>query len=206
MEPSGESIHNDDHKQEVALMMRIAARDELACEQLVRDYTARMHAVARRMLHSDADADDAVQDAFISIFRYAASFLGDSRLWTWMHRIVVNACLMKIRTAARGGGMTSIEALLPTYDQSGHRTQNPQSWSADAFEQAARSDMRAKVRECIDLLPESYRSVLILRDIEELDTEQAAKMLGTTSGNVKTRLHRARMALRTLLDQKMIHA
>jgi RNA polymerase sigma-70 factor (ECF subfamily) len=187
------------------LITRVRAGDERACEQLVREHGPRMLALARRFFACDDDAADAVQDAFISAFRSIHEFEGDSRLTTWLHRIVVNACLMKIRSRKEH---VSIESLLPSFAADGHHAAPVRPWSADdggdGFARASASETRAIVRSCIDRLPEPYRAVLILRDIEEIDTRDAARTLGCTVANVKTRLHRARQALRTLLDQRTL--
>jgi RNA polymerase sigma-70 factor (ECF subfamily) len=187
------------------LITRVRAGDERACEQLVREHGPRMLAVARRFFACDDDAADAVQDAFISAFRSIHEFEGNSRLTTWLHRIVVNACLMKIRSRKE---YVSLESLLPGFAADGHHAAPVRPWSADdsgdGFARASASETRAIVRSCIDRLPEPYRAVLILRDIEEIDTRDAARTLGCTVANVKTRLHRARQALRTLLDQRTL--
>lgn len=151
------------------------------------------------MLGSESDAADAVQDAFLSAFRGLADFAGDAKLSTWLHRIAVNACLMKLRSR-RSKPVASIDHLLPIFDESGHHAERIASWSDSPAERVHSAEMRAKVRECIDALPEPYRVVLMLRDIEELDTDETARRLEITPAAVKVRLHRARQALRTLLN------
>lgn len=173
--------------------------DPSACEAFVRTHAGRMLAVARRYLKCEHDSADAVQDAFVSAFRGLASFEGASDVATWLHRIVVNACLMKLRSKARRR-VVAIEELLPTFDEDGHHARPVRSWSPRFEELADREEVRAEVRECIEHLPDSYREVLILRDVEDLDTETTAGMLGLSPANVKVRLHRARQALRTQLD------
>jgi RNA polymerase sigma-70 factor (ECF subfamily) len=189
------------HADEAALVERIKANDRAACELFVRTHGGKMLAIARRFLKSDEDAADAVQDAFISAFRFIGNFQGQSRLGTWLHRIVVTTCLMRLRADKRH--VVSIEPLLPSYDETGHRTRRIEPWDAGALDHAMTAERRAQVRACIDQLPPRYREVLLLRDIEELDTAETAKLLNCTPGNVKTRLHRARQALRTLLEPTM---
>jgi RNA polymerase sigma-70 factor (ECF subfamily) len=184
------------------LIERLRARDEGAYELLVRSYGGRMMTVARRFLPHEHDAADAVQDAFIAAFKAVHSFEGNAQLWTWLYRIVVNACLMKIRSSGRSRAV-SIEDCLPTFDDTGHHTRHPRQFNEDAHDVACRQELRERVRQCIDMLPESYRTVLLLRDIEERNTEETAELLGCTIANVKTRLHRARQALRTLLESSM---
>ena len=183
---------------EAALLDRLRRGDEAAYETLVRENSGRMLAVARRYVRNEETARDAVQEAFVSAFRSVARFQGASSLSTWLHRIVVNACLMKLRSGRRHAE-TSIEDLLPRFDETGHRSSVEQDWSESAESALSRHETRGAVRAAIDRLPEAYRTVLLLRDIEELSTAEAAAMLHTTPTAIKVRLHRARQALRTLL-------
>ena len=199
LEPPSTEDGNRCAPDDVALLERIRAGDERACEALVRLHGGRMLAVARRFLRTEEDSGDAVQDAFLSAFRSLESFEGNSALGTWLHRIVVNVCLMKLRTRSRSQEVR-IDDLLPTFDETGHHSHPVRAWQDDALARLTRAETRAHVRACIDRLPDPYREVLVLRDIEELDTEQTAQHLGISPGAVKVRLHRARQALRTLLE------
>jgi RNA polymerase sigma-70 factor, ECF subfamily len=198
---STKSSEEDFHAgvEDAEILKRIKAGDEEAYEILVRKHSGRMLAVARRFLRSEEDSCDAVQDAFLSAFRSLDKFEGNSLLGTWLHRILVNACLMKLRSQSRSK-QTPIDDLLPTFDETGHHTQAMHHWKDSAVTRLTREETRGEVRACIQQLPEPYRTVLILRDIEELDTEETANQLGINAGAVKTRLHRARQALRTLLE------
>ena len=191
-----------DRLEESELIGRLRAGDDDAYEQLVNEQAGRLLSVARRMLGSEEDAHDVVQDAFLSAFRAIDRFEGGSRLSTWLHRIVVNAALMKIRSRKRRPE-TPIEELLPTFIEDGHQSTTPVEWKRTAHEVLESQETRAMVRELIDELPEIYRNVLLLRDIEELDTKETADLLEVTPNAVKIRLHRARLALRTLLDPHM---
>jgi RNA polymerase sigma-70 factor (ECF subfamily) len=184
---------------EEGLVSSLRAGDATAYEVLVRMYAPRLTAVARRIMNNEEDARDAVQDAFISAYRSIGSFGGDSRLSTWLHRIVVNACLMKLRSRRRKPE-ESIEPLLPTFLEDGHHAARFREWEDEIHGALERQERRALVRECIARLPETYRTVLLLRDIEGLDGQEVAVALGVTPNAVKIRLHRARQALRTLLD------
>lgn len=158
-----------------------------------------MLAVARRLVRDEEDARDAVQEAFVSAFRSLDRFEGGSRLATWLHRIVVNCCLMRLRSRQRRPE-EAIEDLLPKFLEDGHQAPPSMAWSEPVEELIHRKEICALVRASIDRLPESYRTVLVLRDIEELSTVDAAALLGVTENALKIRLHRARQALRTLLD------
>jgi RNA polymerase sigma-70 factor (ECF subfamily) len=183
---------------EAALVAQLRAGDEKAFEQVVRSYGGRLLAVARRIVGSEEDARDAVQDAFLNAFRSLDRFEGNAKLSTWLHRIVVNAALMKLRTRKRKPEQ-SIETLLPGFQDDGHHEERFKSWDEPIDQLMERAENRALVRKQIDALPEGYRTVLVLRDIEGLDTEETANVLGLTVNATKIRLHRARQALRTLL-------
>ncbi|MCI0409902.1 MAG: sigma-70 family RNA polymerase sigma factor, partial [Acidobacteria bacterium] len=170
-----------------------------AYEELVRLHTGRLLAVARRFVRNPEDAQDVVQEAFISAFRSLDRFEGTAQLSTWLHRIVVNAALMRLRSRRRAPE-ESIEELLPKFLENGHAAELSREWGVSGEEAVQQAQTRHMVRQCIERLPESYRLVLILRDIEEMDTEEAAKLMGITANAVKIRLHRARQALRGLLD------
>jgi RNA polymerase sigma-70 factor (ECF subfamily) len=183
---------------EAALIAQLRAGDESAYEQVVRAYGGRLLAVARRIVGTEEDARDVVQDAFLNAFKSFARFEGNAKLSTWLHRIVVNAALMKLRTRKRKPEQ-SIESMLPSFLDDGHHEERFQSWDEPVDKVMERKEARELVRQQIDALPEGYRTVLVLRDIEGLDTEETAKVLGLSVNATKIRLHRARQALRTLL-------
>lgn len=181
------------------LLTGLRARQPRAFAECLRLYGGRMLSTARRLLRGEPDAEDAVQEAFLSAFQGIGRFEGNSQLGTWLHRIVVNVCLMKLRSRSRRPE-TSIDSLLPQFDDTGHVAGGVRAWNERPEDHLTRDETRALVWQSIDRLPEDYRTVLLLRDIEELDTEETAHLLGVTSGTVKTRLHRARQGLKTLLD------
>ncbi len=191
----GASNRTDD----AALVERLRAGEERAYEEMVREYSGQMLAVARRFLRSEEDALDTVQEAFISAFRALDRFEGQSKLSTWLHRIVVNSALMRLRKKSRRAER-SIEELLPQFRSDGHPARPMNPWREDVAVALEAQEARALVREKIDELPDPYRTVLLLRDIEEYDTRETAELLEITENAVKTRLHRARLALRNLLD------
>ena len=167
-----------------------------AFEKLVREFGPRMLAIAKRMLHCESDAADAVQDAFTSAFKNIDGFKGESNIYTWLHRIVVNASLIRLRSRKAS---VSIDDCLPQFAEDGHHARRVSRSDWDGLQKAESAELRQRVRMCIDQLPPSYREVLVLRDMEGLDTESTARLLDESISNVKIRLHRARQALRTLL-------
>ena len=190
---------------EQTLLTSLRAGHEWAFETMVRLYGGRLLAVARRFTRNDEDAQDVVQSAYLSAFRALSDFEGACQLSTWLHRIVVNTALMKLRSRRRKPE-ESIETLLPAFQEDGHHVEQFSEWSAPADQLLERKETRATIRACIEQLPENYRAVLKLRDIEELSTQEAAGMLGMTPTAVKVRLHRARQALSTLLRKQYASA
>ena len=154
------------------------------------------------MLHDDQDAQDAVQDAFLNAFRTLADFDGRSLLSTWLHRITVNCCLMKLRSRRRKPAV-SIEELLPTFLPDGHQTPPNQSWNPIPSSGIERRELLEQVRGHIASLPDPFREVIMLRDVLGLNTEEAAHMLGISTQAAKTRLARARQALRSLVEKSI---
>jgi RNA polymerase sigma-70 factor (ECF subfamily) len=185
-----------------ALLEALRRGDEAAFETLVRANAGPMHATARRVLGSDEEAADVVQEAFIQAWRSLEGFRADARLSTWLHSITVNQALMRLRKRSRRREQ-SIEGLLPQYHDDGHRVEPRAAWHQSSAELLEQEETRTLVWRSIDQLPDDYRSVLVLRDIEGIDTAAAARVLGITPGAAKVRLHRARQALRTLLERNL---
>jgi RNA polymerase sigma-70 factor (ECF subfamily) len=165
--------------------------DEAAFAWLMDHHYDRLLAVARRYFHELEDARDAVQDALLAAFRAIERFEARSTVSTWLHRIVVNVCLMKVRSRSRKPEQslrveTVEEPLAPR--------------PAEAIQALEAGETEAQVRAVIHALPEPHRSVLRLRDLEERNTRETAGLLNVTPAAVKTRLHRARTLLRTELQ------
>jgi len=183
---------------ESTLLAALRSRDEQAFATLVRTYGGRLLTVARHLMRDEADAQDVVQSAYLNAFRAVDQFSGASQISTWLHSIVVNTALMKLR-AKRRRPEESIDALLPAFLEDGHHVEQFSEWNTPADALLERQETRRAVRTGIDQLPESYRVVLILRDIEERSTQEVADALGLTPNAVKVRLHRARQALSAVL-------
>jgi RNA polymerase sigma-70 factor (ECF subfamily) len=192
----------DDAVRDEFLLRGLRAGDEAAYERLIRAFGGRMLAAARRILPTEEDAEDAVQEAFLSAFEKLDQFHGDAKLGTWLHRIAINAALMRLRRL-RSRKEQDIEALLPRFTGGGHFEHQPAPWAEAADEPVLREELRAGVREAIASLPDNYRIPLVLRDIEGLDNQELAAQLGVTVNAAKIRVHRARLALRALLDPMM---
>jgi len=189
-------LESDD---EALLIERLRTRCNRAAERLVRDHAGWMLSVARRYVKEDALAEDCVQEAFLSAFSNIDEFEGRSSLKTWLHRITVNAALMKLRSLRRHDSQ-SIDELLPEFDANDCRIEAPWHHMATPAELLERKDTRALIAAMIGELPDGYRIILLLRDIEERSTTEVAELLGLSESNVKVRLHRARAALKKLLE------
>lgn len=195
------AVHTEGGWNEADIVTRLRRGEEAAFELLVRRYTGRMLAVARRLVRDEEDARDAVQDALLSAFRSIGRFEGGCQLGTWLHRIVVNAALMRLRSRKRHPECP-IEDLLPVFGPDGHRALRPDEERGVDLE-VEQEQLLAFVRESVAHLPDGYREVYLLRDVEELSTEEAAAVLGVTPNAVKIRLHRARQALMTLVRRRI---
>jgi RNA polymerase sigma-70 factor (ECF subfamily) len=191
----------DAHEAEATLLAALRAGSDDAFETLVRTTSPRLLAVARRIVGREDDARDVLQDSYLSAFRNLDRFAGDAKLSTWLHRIVVNMALMRLRTRRRRPE-DPIEPLLPAYQDDGHQVYEPVEWREGVDTLMERAEIKAYVRAQIDTLPENYRTVLLLRDIEELNTPETAIVMGISENAVKIRLHRARQALRALIDER----
>ena len=185
---------------EEQLLGALRAGQPMAFEAGVRTHTGPPLPTARRVPPPDEDARHVVQETFLAAFRSLGGFQGEARLSTWLHRIAVNSALMKLRARrcrpeAPGGD------LLPVA--------RPEDDGAICQERAdvlyEQGQLRCRVRGCIDQLPAGYRAILLLRYVEDLDTQETARSLGISTDNAKIRLHRARLALRALLEQQPIH-
>ena len=179
--------------------------DEKAFEYLVRKFGPRLQATARRYLRSEDDVCDVLQDAFLCALKSIGNFKGDSQLSTWLQRIVINCAYMHLRTKKRRSEIQDVEIeideLLPRFDPAGNwMNGDSRSMSAEVYLEIF--ETKATVRRCIEQLPDARRLVLTLRDIDELNTEEVASLLGVTGNIVKVRLHRARQAPKTLIERE----
>ncbi len=185
--------------EEAELVARLKAGDERAFELLVRRESGRLLAAARRLVRDEAAACDCVQEAFLSAFRAIDAFEPRSSIGAWLHRITINAALMRLRKERRLAE-TPIDDLLPSFDADGWRVDLVEVPDSDPESELERRRIRDFVRSKIDMLPEGYRTALVLRDLEGWSTREAAEALGIAEGAMKVRLHRARAALKRLIE------
>lgn len=187
-----------------SLIDRLRGGDAVALEEVMDQFASRVHRLAYGITRNQADAEEVVQDVFLRLFRKIDAFEGRSALGTWIYRIAVNTALIK-RRGKRATLEVLLEDHLPTFKDDGHREGDRAmllaDWSETPEEELLSSETREIVRRLIAGLPEQYRVVLLLRDIEELSNEETAEILEETVPSVKSRLHRARMALREQLTR-----
>ena len=161
--------------------------------EVVENYTSFVYNVAYRMMNSPDDADDVVQDAFISAYRAKDRFRGDAQVTTWLYRITVNAALMRIRKDKRRIQMTAPE--------DSYLERNVADWEDTPDKAALNSELSREIKGKIALLPEDLRTAVVLRDVQGLSNTEAAEILDVSISALKARLHRGRVALREMLNE-----
>ena len=184
---------------ETELIARTLTEDLRAFEALMRIHNRTLYRTARAILRDDAEAEDAVQEGYLQAYRALSSFRGDSKLSTWLVRIVANEALMRRRRNARG-------AKLVTTDGSAQAEEACESPQPGPEHEAERAEMRRLLEARIDALPAGYRAVFMLRALEELTVEETAAALGIPEATVRTRYFRARGLLRAAMGRHVDHA
>jgi RNA polymerase sigma-70 factor, ECF subfamily len=188
-----------------ALVERACKRDGAAVRLIMQRYNRRLYRVARSVLHDDAEAEDVVQETYVRAFTHLDGFRGEAQPSTWLTRIALNEALGRLRRRRTTVGLKDIDAI---NDQGEARVIYFPSARQDSDPEAAvaRAQVRRLLERAVDELPNSFRMVFVLRDIEEMSTEEAASHLGIRPETVKTRLHRARRLLRQSLDKTLSSA
>ncbi len=163
--------------------------------ELVDRYQQSLYNFACRMCGDPSEAEDAVQDTFLNIFKYLQNFRYETKFKNWMYRIATTSCLKRRRKSKFAPDRElSLEEFMPR-DAAEVPSQIP-DWAAVPLDKLLNDELSNKIREAILALPEKYRVVIVLRDIEGFSTEEAAQILNLTAANIKVRLHRARLYLR----------
>ena len=187
---------------EAELLTRAKAGDAEAFEGLVRPHLGLLLRVIQRILGNEAESQDALQDALIAMYRELQGFAGASAFSTWAYRVCANQALMHRRKRVRRRE-DGLEDLMPRFADDGHPMPGdsflPVSEDAVALAHVERQELRTRIQTGLALLSDDQRAVFVLRDLEGWDTEDIAQRLGITRELVRQRLHRARLALRTLL-------
>lgn len=166
--------------------------DTAAFDELVRRYAERVHRLAFKVLRQEEDAEDALQEAFLSAYRNLSKFKGDSEFSTWLYRVAMNAALMRLRK--RREGMVSLEQ--PTDQRDANVTLQLADLARTPLEETINEELRETLEAAVDKLPEELAQVFLLREVEGLSNSEVAEILELSVPAVKSRLHRARIALR----------
>jgi RNA polymerase sigma-70 factor (ECF subfamily) len=183
------------------LARRVAAGDELAFEVLMRKHNRMLYRVARAVLRDDAEAEDALQLAYLHVYQAIGSYRGESRLSTWLTRIVVNEALMRLRKLRGEGMVIPLESMAGGSDMAMIEHIESSAELPDAA--AMRGETRLLIERHIDALPEVFRTVFVLRALEELSVEETAASLDIPEATVRTRFFRARGLLREALAREI---
>jgi len=198
-EPEGTGVPRSDPGQEYEafLIGRIQGGERELFYELIRPYERRVFVIAFAILRNEADAEDAVQDAFLKAFKHLAQFRSESRFSTWLIQVAINEARLRLRKS-------HLEIMRPIEDQENEDgTYTPcefADWREIPSEALERREIREKLVAALGALAQKYREVFVLRDVEHMSIEDTAQALGISAGAVKTRLLRARLMLRDLLS------
>lgn len=184
--------------QDADFVERLKAREPSAMDELVDAFSDKIYNLAMGLLKREQDAEDIVQDTLLQVIEKIDTFRGEAALSSWIYRIAINFSYMKIRKNKRDDYIP-IEEHMPRFEKSGMHEYPVSNWADKADNQLARKEMRELIIENIDKLSEKYKTVLVMRDIQGLSTEEVAEVTGMTIPAVKSRLHRARLFLRDRL-------
>lgn len=172
--------------------------DDVAFPELVKRYSRRIFRVARNITNHDEDSEDVLQETFMKAYKHLATFQGNSKFYTWLVRIAMNEALMKLRKR-RTGKLVSLDEELSTGEDTVIR--EIAVWEGNPEDTYSQEELRELLDKTISSLPEGFRTVFVLRDVEELSTEETAETLGLSIPAVKSRLLRARLQLREKLTR-----
>ncbi|ABO50796.1 RNA polymerase, sigma-24 subunit, RpoE [Desulforamulus reducens MI-1] len=182
------------------LVERSKKGDREAFEHLVRLYENKVYTIAYRLMGNHADASDLAQDAFIKIYQALPNFRGDSSFSTWIYHITVNVCRDELRKRQRRPTVSLDDN---SSDSNNSNTYEIRSNDPGPEEMLDRSETQAMIQACLNTLSDDYREIIVMREIQELAYEEIAEILGCSLGTVKSRLSRARQALKEKISKQM---
>lgn len=193
-----ESVAHLEISDELAIVERARRGDAAAFTELVTKYERKIFRLAQNITQNAEDAEDVLQDTFLKAYEHLDSFQGNSKFYTWIVRIAVNEALMKLRKR-RGGREVSIDEDIDTGEETVQR--EIAVWDGDPEQKYSQRELAGILKGAIDGLKPSFRTVFVLRDVEEISTEETATILGLSIPAVKSRLLRARLQLREKLTR-----
>jgi len=191
---------------DAGLVERLRRQDEGAADALVAAYGNRVYRLAIRITGNSSDAEEVVQDALWAATRRIDTFLGTSAFGSWIYRITANAACQKRRKRRVERAEVAWNDLGPAFDELGQHVQPGIDWSPRLKDPALQAELRTMLTEAIEALPEDYRAVLLLHDVEGLSTPEISEALQIKLGTIKSRAHRARLFLRSRLAYYMERA
>lgn len=194
------SVPADRWKDDEELLAKLRSGAPGVVEELLRLYQGKIFSLAMSILKNESDAEEAAQDVFMTVIRKIDTFKGNSAFYSWMYRICVNTCLMRLR-GQRRDDTVAIEDFMPVFTEDGMHASPMDDWSKEVERKALNEELGKMIRKFTEELSEKYRVVFVLSDIEGLSNEETAKILGMTVPAVKSRLHRARLYLREQLSR-----
>ena len=188
------------------LVARARTKDFAAFEELVDRYEDKIFRLAFRFVRNETEAKEIVQDTFLLVWRKLDTFKGDSQFGSWLYRVATNTALMRLRAQRRHPEISTEELPVDYLDNYGQLPAAGENWAKRPDDELQSDELRRRIQKAVDELPDIYRTVFLIRDVEGLSTEETAEVLEISIPTVKTRLHRARLALRDAItryfDQK----
>jgi|Deesub1362A_J573_1020465.scaffolds.fasta_scaffold00295_34 RNA polymerase sigma-70 factor (ECF subfamily) len=184
---------------EQTLILQLQRGDPDAIQRVVRDYAPSIYRLAFGIIQDSMEAQDVTQDVFVSLIRRIGGFQEKASIGTWIYRIAVNASLDRIRARQRRKETVSLDEVMPRFTSEGKHAEEVVDWSQAPLERLLSREARQKIREAMERLPEDLRVALVMKDVEGFHLKEIGEILGLSLPAVKSRLHRARLALRALL-------
>jgi RNA polymerase sigma-70 factor, ECF subfamily len=186
--------------EDAAFLSKLRLGNTDAVEALFDRFHSKVYNLALSILKNPSDAEEATQDVFLTVVQKADMFKGNSALYSWIYRICVNACLMRLR-GKRRTETVSIEEFMPVFTDEGMHASSVGDWTREVERKMLDKELGQVIRMFTEDLSEKYRVVFVLSDVEGLSNEETAEILGLTVPAVKSRLHRARLYLREQLTR-----
>jgi len=197
--PAPEEPREDGQPTDRELVERAQKGDGAAFAMLVERHQRQLYRLAMRMTGSEADAQEVLQEAFLNAYQKLPLFRGEAQFSSWLYRVAANSALMRLRAQRRHPEISTEELPVGFLDNQGQLPAAGENWARRPDDQLQSDELRRDIQAAVDALPELYRTVFLIRDVEGLSTEETAELLNISVPTVKTRLHRARIALRNAI-------
>ncbi len=186
---------------DAALVERVKKKDFGAFEEIIARHEEKIYRLAMRFMRNEADAEEVLQETFLAAWRRIEGFKGESQFGSWLYRVAANTALMRLRSRRRHPEVSAEDLAAEALEDGALQASSGDDWSKRPDDQLQSEELRRHIQSAVDGLPAMYQTVFLVRDVEGLSTEETAEMLGITVPTVKTRLHRARLALRHAITE-----